>query len=412
MEIATKPKVVKVGWVRKRSAYLKQWRGRWLVLSTAYICTYKTEDVSQQPTERIPISSVTELSAQQPDLPPFSTFKVTTPTRVYYMSSDSSASNEDWLRAIEETRQLILQIPVMRKKELCKSRENSETHVFEFFNELNGMMTERLEGLKRDLERTSRDHQSQATLTIQRFEHLSNQSEENYSKFEQIYRDPSLSAGEKLQLVRKIRPEVIDLREFDAMVDSRVFVSVPESLPAVVLKGSLKVSMENVREVKVRRTLITRALKWRYNGERIDALSFSTSKDVLLTAVGLCTPYKPSLSLQIRELKLLLGPTTQSPVTYTHNSLTEIHFEETESVHKLTLSKPQPIRANSIFTVYVKAWGASSYKCVDCVSTLPGPGDVVWTFMNTTFQGNDQNNRTDAVCGPIADFFYMLAVES
>ena len=81
------------------------------------------------------------------------------------------------------------------------------------------------------------------------------------------------------------------------------------------------------------------------------------------------------------------------------------------STFKINMESHVLIKRDTKYTVYFLIEGAHTYKCVDCLSNVEGPNRVIWTFMNSIFSQNHQSNRCDTVCGPIADFYFMIGLD-
>ena len=171
------------------------------------------------------------------------------------------------------------------------------------------------------------------------------------------------------------------------------------------IENNVKLACVNPFEMSITRSQITRALKWRYSGDKTDALSFSVTHDVALTGIGICRPYRPGGQLLVQKFNILNGRSADSRPVYTHKkSVTVSHCFES-SVCKINLSSPFVLKKGLMYTVSFIIEGTPSYKCVDCQSECSA-GEVSWEFFNTEFSSIYQTNRTDSVCGPIASFFF------
>ena len=160
------------------------------------------------------------------------------------------------------------------------------------------------------------------------------------------------------------------------------------------------------QEFLVRRSRNVKALNWKYSG-RIDALSFKTDKEVYLTAIGVCTPYKLDKVTNINEIKILRGQTTRSEVVYLHSKTFGIVVDFNAGVMKVPLEATVKILPNEFYTLYLKISGAKTFKCVDSLVSAKGRDDTRFQFINTTFVKDDESNRTDILCGPLVDFYYV-----
>ena len=212
----------------------------------------------------------------------------------------------------------------------------------------------------------------------------------------------------KVREVQNSSKNHLNSQDFEVFNISKLTVSIPEENIDKVIKSSINVSLGNPSERMIRRTHITRALKWRYTGERIDAITFSVNKDIKLTAVGVCTPYKPNRKTLIKEFQVIKGPSTGGAQLYRHSTRITMENNPENSIFKVTMEHFVKIKKDNKYTVYFMNEGHHTYKCVDCVSNYEGPEKVIWTFVNSIFAQNHQSNRCDTVCGPIADFYYIV----
>lgn len=92
--------VVREGWISKQSRFMKKWRKRWLVLTSTTLCSYKSERVYDNPTERVVLKEcATVKSAEDDTNQPFS-FRVETAARVFFFVANDAAEKEAWIGAI------------------------------------------------------------------------------------------------------------------------------------------------------------------------------------------------------------------------------------------------------------------------------------------------------------------------
>lgn len=398
-------KVDKSGWIEKRSAYLKQWRMRWLVLANCCLCTYKTENTAEVPTERIQLTSILEVSHLTGDTQRPHCFKISTKSRLFMMSAPRADLALDWVNTIQGAI-LVIGTP---SNQLFERQQQSQQTLESTFSSLQSIIQEREACLRCELETANVTTLVRAREELAAFNKAAKEVENNFELFKEIQDRQDLDIIQKLRLVNALSKENGSFAEFDRLTDSSTKVFIPNQLQVEELLAScVSVALENPHEYKARRTSITRALKWRYNGERIDALTVSVSKAVLLTGIGFCRPFKPNGHIQTKMLKIAQGTSTSSPVLYNHPFQSVVDSDPKESVQKIDLSPPVMMKSGVQYTVVMKMDGNTSYKCVDCYRTMATQGDVNWTFSTTIFPPTDQSNRTDVVCGPIADFYYML----
>mmetsp|Transcript_24424 Transcript_24424/g.24145 ORF Transcript_24424/g.24145 Transcript_24424/m.24145 type:complete len:141 (-) Transcript_24424:30-452(-) len=131
------------------------------------------------------------------------------------------------------------------------------------------------------------------------------------------------------------------------------------------------------------------------------------NRDVKITGVGICTPYKQGGSVTVKDFQIVKGKYTNSSSVYKNPSRINITYHPEHSVAKVPVVGGLKIKKLAWYSVIFCIEGDHTYKCVDCSQKVQGPDDVEWEFTNTSFHQSHQNNRCDTVCGPIADFYYM-----
>lgn len=395
-------KTDKFGWVEKRSAYLKQWRMRWLVLANCCLCTYKTQNTAETPTERIPLESISTVSqligeAQRPYC-----FQISTRSRTYFLSVTQADTALDWIGTIQG----LLDTP---SNQLIERQKQSQQTLSSIFSSLQMILSEREDRLLSELAVCHAQNLAEAREELVVFNAIEKEAESSFEAFREIEGNKEAGLMQKLRLANAICRDCGTFGGIDRVVDSHTRVYAP-SKPFIsdLMTSCLSISLENPLECRARRTLITRALKWRYDGERIDAITLSVSKEVLLTGIGFCRPCKASGRIVTKMLRVLQGTNTAATAVYSHAVQSVVEADARDSVQKIALSPPVMLRSKVNYTIAMKMEGSASYKCVDCSRTMSSEGEVNWTFTATVFSPTDLSNRTDATCGPIADFYYML----
>ena len=234
--------------------------------------------------------------------------------------------------------------------------------------------------------------------------------EEITNKFEEMRRIVEAQEEQFLRQIGQLYQDIHYNNERNDNVHSsyRVDVKVDEEWLLSNLKkvGNIGIVNPNRQDLYIRRSGNVKALNWKYSG-RIDALSFMVSKNVLLTGVGVCTPYKNGKFTNVDEFKVLKGDTTRDEVVYLHSSPTSIPADFHSGVFQVKLETLVPLESNSSYTVYFKLSGAKTFKCVDSRQRVEGRDNTIFLFKNTQFVSGDESNRTDVQCGPIADFYYV-----
>ena len=398
-------KTDKFGWVEKRSAYLKQWRMRWLVLANCCLCTYKTQNTAETPTERIPLDSILAVSQQIGETPRPYCFQINTRSRLYVLSVSQAETALDWMRTIQGALQL-LDTP---SNQLIERQKQSQQTLASIFSSLQCILTEREGCLLSELEVSHAHTLAQAREELLAFNAAAKDVESSFETFKEIEGNKEMDLIQKLRLANALSKDCGLFWGIDLLVDSRTsFFAPPKSRISDLMTSCLSISLENPLECRARRTSITRALKWRYDGERVDAITLSVSREVLLTGIGFCRPCKANGRILTKMLRVLQGANTAGTVVYSHSLQSVVEADARDSVQKIALNPPVMLRSKLTYTIAMKMEGSASYKCVDCSRTMTSEGEANWTFTTTVFSPTDLSNRTDASCGPIADFYYML----
>jgi hypothetical protein len=398
-------RIVKAGWVHKRSAYLKQWRKRWLVLRETSLSTYKTKDLGQNSTMFLTLADVSEAVASTLEFDRDFCFKVVADAE-YFMTVESDKDMCIWLNLINHIR-LGRSISAFDAPHYSREvKALSDESLITSFTQTKSIINERESEMMEELVRTYEKNRIKAEEEHQILtETLSVEMENCRIIAESLKSDaPVLMKIQQIQRLTKMRQ---DFRPFDNINESKLQISVDSEVIPKLIRPNIRVSLKSQAEMNIRRTKITRALKWRYTGNRIDALSFSVSHDIELIGVGICGPYKPGGQIIVKEFQVLRGNSSNSPALYRSSAPITIKFNPDDSVHFIQIDDPIAIKSETKYTVYFVIDGSHTYKCVDCDSVVEA--QVTWKFFNTSFSQNHQTNRCDTTCGPIADFHYLLS---
>merc|ERR1719238_379619 len=92
--------IIKEGWMVKQSRIMKDWRRRWFVLTPQYLCSFKTQGDYRNPTEAIRLRECQTVKSADDDTGKENSFRVDTPTRVFYLIADSPSEKESWIGSI------------------------------------------------------------------------------------------------------------------------------------------------------------------------------------------------------------------------------------------------------------------------------------------------------------------------
>ena len=400
-------KIIKAGWVEKRSQYLKKWRRRWLVLSVEFLCTYKTDVDLSKPTMEIPVSEITDACPTSSEAPNENSFTISTAHEKYTMRTANDSDLCAWLNLIGQLRSGTRVSSFGSPNYYHESKVLSDESLITSFTRMKEQLYNREEELLKELDEIYKVYVDKATQEFKEISEIYDAETENSQIVVSILdsRDEGIN---KIRNIQNAAKSALNFKDLETYNISKLQVSIQEDNLDKLVKNNIKVCLGNPSEVMIRRTNITRALKWRYTGERIDAITFSVNKDVKLTAVGVCTPYKLNRTTFIKEFCLLKGGTTNSNAVYRHSQRVSMQYNPEVSTCKVNMETHVLLKRDSKYTVQFLIEGAHTYKCVDCLANVEGPDRTIWTFVNTLFSQNHQSNRCDTVCGPIADFYFMV----
>ncbi|OMJ74085.1 hypothetical protein SteCoe_27068 [Stentor coeruleus] len=399
--------IIKAGWIEKKSQYLKKWRKRLLVLTSSSLATYKSEGDNRKSTMEIPLNTIVDASPLGTEQNNDFIFIVSLSDDKYYLRVSNDGEMCAWLNLINHTRNGNRISSFSSPNYYHESKALSDESLITSFTRMKELMHRREEELLSSLDELYNIYVNKATQEYKEISDRYEQECQNYDKIQAVLKNSS-SIVTKTRELQNASKTHMNFKELEAYNISKLIVSIPEDNIDKLIKSCIKVCLGNPAEVMIRRTHITRALKWRYTGEKIDAITFSVNKDVKLTGIGLCTPYKPGRITYVKEFEVLKGSSTNSNSMYRHSQIVPIPYNPESSIFKVIMEKQVLIKKDNKYTVYFLNNGSHTYKCVDCISVIEGPEKVLWTFSNSVFSLSHQSNRCDTVCGPIADFYFIV----
>jgi hypothetical protein len=94
--------IVKSGYLLKQSKYLRQWKQRWIVLSSQYLCSYESQGghMGSSPTEQLLLRDCTTVKSADEETGRENSFKIETSDRTFYLVASSPAEKESWIGVI------------------------------------------------------------------------------------------------------------------------------------------------------------------------------------------------------------------------------------------------------------------------------------------------------------------------
>lgn len=396
-------RVIKAGWVHKRSAYLKQWRKRWLVLKNSSLSTFKSKDLTQAPTMNLSIADITEAVASVLEFERDFCFKILSGSE-YFMIVESDKEMCLWLNLINHVRLgrsfLTFNAPHYSREVKAQSDESLITS----FSQTKAILNEREAELTNDLFQFYEKYKLKAEDEHKILNETLNMEIQNCETIASSLGNQE-SILDKIQQIQKLTKVSQKFQQFDSINESKLQLTLEPNTVEKLIRPFVKISLKSQAELSIRRSWITRALKWRYTGSRIDALTFSVSSDIELVGVGICGPYKSGGQIIIKEFQVLKGNSSNSPTLYRNSEPIIIKYDPEESVHRIRIEDPIFIKKESKYTVIFVIEGSHTFKCVDCLAVVEK--EATWKFFNTNFSQSHHTNRCDVTCGPIADFYYL-----
>ena len=91
----------KEGWIMKQGGKIKSWKKRWFILNGLNLNYYDKKGGKEAGSINLKTASEVSLA---PDCKKQPAFKIVTPDRTYYLSTESSQEASDWIKAIGEAR--------------------------------------------------------------------------------------------------------------------------------------------------------------------------------------------------------------------------------------------------------------------------------------------------------------------
>eukprot|EP00826_Nyctotherus_ovalis_P065674 TRINITY_DN9659_c0_g1_i10.p1 TRINITY_DN9659_c0_g1~~TRINITY_DN9659_c0_g1_i10.p1 ORF type:complete len:143 (-),score=25.97 TRINITY_DN9659_c0_g1_i10:90-518(-) len=101
MENSETIRILKEGWLKKRSKYLKMWKRRWVVMTPTHIYTYKNYKRYINPTESISITSYRLQADALKNTKKEYTFGIVGDERTFYFQGENNEERKSWIKALE-----------------------------------------------------------------------------------------------------------------------------------------------------------------------------------------------------------------------------------------------------------------------------------------------------------------------
>ncbi len=142
--------------------------------------------------------------------------------------------------------------------------------------------------------------------------------------------------------------------------------------------------------------------KWTYNGKKIDAISLSTTRPILLTALDFPPTLPNNPPTVLKSFEVVEGPSTSGPVLYSHQEM-ELTAGE---VARLTLSTAVSLKAGQVYTLKAVFAGGSTTAIKDiCLEREETEG---FSLQPAGFGPGDVSNLSTPTAGIFLAFHYLV----
>ena len=93
---------IKKGWIYKRSRFLHKWRKRYCVISQKLLSSFKGEDISEIPTEQIPLFQCSGVRSAEDNTGKLYSFEIDNQGELFYFHCESEKDKDQWIGAISK----------------------------------------------------------------------------------------------------------------------------------------------------------------------------------------------------------------------------------------------------------------------------------------------------------------------
>ena len=151
---------------------------------------------------------------------------------------------------------------------------------------------------------------------------------------------------------------------------------------------------------------------WGYGPTTFDSISFSASKDIRISGVGIYGPSQQNYTLA-GTVKLIQGPSSDGDIAAT--TTVEVNFSVHEKIHRVMFSKPISVRAEEVWSICAElsltcnsaggfGFGSGSHYGNNGLTICQGEGDVTFAFL--TCPRGIKTNQTTTYSGQIPEIYY------
>ena len=246
LEIIMENRIIKAGWVMKRSSYLKQWRKRWLALSETSLCTYKTKDSSQKPTMNLLITDITDAVPTVLEIERDFCFKIVCEEE-YYMTVENDKELCLWLNLLNHVRQgkniSLFDAPHFSRESKAMSDESLITS----FTQIKSILNEREEEMLDTLKDFYSNYKSKAE---EEHEILSGSLSKEIENCKLIADSLSSEASvlSKIQNIQRLTKERHTFQPFASINEAQLRISINHDIISKLTRPNIKVSLKSPAE--------------------------------------------------------------------------------------------------------------------------------------------------------------------
>lgn len=151
---------------------------------------------------------------------------------------------------------------------------------------------------------------------------------------------------------------------------------------------------------------------WHVNtdGKQIEAISFKTSQNLKLTAIGIGNAHEEGKKVTVGKMQIKEGKSTQGTVKIYKHKIKEklINVGEESKFVRVGFENPISIIADNWYTLMVKYKPGVPVCRGTMANNQPTANGVTFTFEKTKYEGSDVENGSHEVHGPLRDFYFTL----
>jgi len=143
---------------------------------------------------------------------------------------------------------------------------------------------------------------------------------------------------------------------------------------------------------------------------QVEAITFTASKPVFLTGVGIGTCYSVGKTVAVQEIAIIQGSSTGGQKVAVETGLVLSNVDNSVKIGKLAFARPVEIQPLQEYTIRLAAKGeAGVYRGQSAQSTVTGPKQVEFSFKSSSYAPSDIKNGDNTADGPILELFYQMS---